>query len=186
MRRTLLQNQFFCHTGYVGKALGETVYLMEGQCNTWWPNFRRQKMWQMPTNAMRNAMRNPPENQQVISHKKLAFQENPLSSFLTKFRFCRGKLIKIEQSEKNSLKISFKGLKMTLACWIRMIWTMSTTVAFVRHPLHLLSPKIWPSNVELTFYQVHCSCQNLSCIVAVSEELIFWQSVTQQFLSAAA
>ena len=36
---------------------------------------------------------------------------------------------------------------------------MLTTVAFVRHLLHLLSPQIWPPNVELTFYQVHCSCQ---------------------------
>ena len=39
------------------------------------------------------------------------------------------------------------------------------------HLPHFLSPEIWPSNVELSFYQIHCSCQNLSCISAVSEEL---------------
>ena len=32
----------------------------------------------------------------------------------------------------------------------------------------------WSPNVELSFYQVHRSCQNLSCIAAVSEELILW------------
>ena len=42
------------------------------------------------------------------------------------------------------------------------------------HLPHFLSPEIWPSNVELSFYQIHCSCQNLSCISAVSEELILW------------
>ena len=44
---------------------------------------------------------------------------------------------------------------------------------------------IWPPNVELSFCQVHCSCQNLSCIAAVSEELILWQSTSALFLSAA-
>ena len=38
-----------------------------------------------------------------------------------------------------------------------------------------LPSEIWPPNVELSFHQVHCSCQNLSCIAAVSEELILWQ-----------
>ena len=42
--------------------------------------------------------------------------------------------------------------------------------------LHFLSSEIWPPNLEWSFYQVHCSCQNLSCIAAVSEELILWQS----------
>ena len=138
-------------------------------------------------------MRNPPENQHAVSHKKLAYWENhfwgssmmTLSSFPTKFRSCRGKLIKIKQNEKHFVKISIKGLKMTLACWIWMIWTMSTTAAFVQHLLHLLSSKIWPPNVKLTFYQVHCSCQNLSCIAAVSEELILWQSTPRWFRSAA-
>ena len=41
-----------------------------------------------------------------------------LSSFLTKFRSCRGKLIKIKQREKHLVKIFVKGLKMTLALWI--------------------------------------------------------------------
>ena len=53
-----------------------------------------------------------------------------LSSFLTKFRSCRGKLIKIKQNEKHFVKISVKGLKMTLACWTWTIWTMLTTVDF--------------------------------------------------------
>ena len=61
---------------------------------------------------------------------------------------------------------------MTLACQIWTIWTMLTTAAFVGHLLHFLSPEIWSPNVELSFYQVHCSYQNLSCIAAVSEELI--------------
>ena len=90
-----------------------------------------------------------------------------LSSFLTKFRSCRGKLIKIKQNEKHFVKISVKGLKMTLACWIWTIWKVLTTVAFVGHLLHFLSPAIWPPSVELSFYQVHCSCQNLSCIASV-------------------
>ena len=133
---------------------------------------------------LRECHEESPENQHAVSHKKLAYWENhfwessmmTLSSFPIKFRSCRGKLIKIKQDEKRFVNISFKGLKMTLACWIWMIWTILTTVAFVWHLLHLLSPQIWPPNVELTFYQVHCSCQNLSCIAAVSEELILWQS----------
>ena len=57
-------------------------------------------------------MRNPPENQHVVYHKKLMFRENyswvssimTLSSFLTKFRSCRGKLIKIKQNDKTFCK----------------------------------------------------------------------------------
>ena len=41
-----------------------------------------------------------------------------LSSFLTKFRSARDKLIKIKQNEKHVVKMSVKGLKMTLADWI--------------------------------------------------------------------
>ena len=65
-----------------------------------------------------------------------------LSSFRTKFRSCGGKLIKIKQKEKHFVKISVKGLKMTLACWIWTIWTMSTTVAFVGHLPHFLLSEI--------------------------------------------
>ena len=68
---------------------------------------------------------------------------------------------------------------------ILTIWMMSTTAAFVGHLLHFLSPEIWPPNDELSFYQVHCSCQNLFCIVTVSEELILWQSMPWWFLSPA-
>ena len=141
-----------------------------------------------------NAMRNPPENQHAVSYKKLAFREHQFlgssmmtsSSFFTKFRSYRGKMIKMKQNEKHFGKISVKGLKMTLACWIWTISTISTTVGFVEHLLHFLSPEIWPPNIELSFYQVHCSCQNLSCIAAVSEELILWQSTPRWFLSTAA
>ena len=85
-----------------------------------------------------------PENQYTFFHKKLAFQEDQfwgfsmmtLSSFLTKFWSCRGKLIKIKQNKKHFVKISVNRLKMTLTCWI---WTMLTTVAFVGHLLHFLS-----------------------------------------------
>ena len=129
-------------------------------------------------------MRNPPENKHAVCNKKLAFQEHQfcgssmmtLISFVKKFRSCRGKLIKIRQNEKHLLKTSVKGLKMTLACSIWTIWTMSTTATFVGHLLRFLSPEIWPPNVELSFYEVHCSCQNHSCVAAVSEELILWQS----------
>ena len=125
---------------------------------------------------------------------QLAFREHPflgssmmiLISFLTKFRSCRGKLIKVKRNEKHFMKISVKGLKMTLACWIWAIWTMLTTVAFVGDLLHLLTPEIWPPNVELSFYQVHCSYQNLSCIASVSEEVILWQSMPRWFLSVVA
>ena len=61
-----------------------------------------------------------------------------------------------------------------------------TTVAFLGHLLHFLSPENWPPNVELSFYEVHCSCQNLSCISAMSEELVLWQNMLRWFLSAAA
>ena len=64
-----------------------------------------------------------------------------LSSFLTKFRSCRGKLIKTKQNEKHSVRISVRRLKMTLACWIWTIWKMLTTVTFVGHLLHFLSPQ---------------------------------------------
>ena len=142
---------------------------------------------------LQDIMRNLPENQHAVSHKKLAFLQihfwgssmMTLSSFLTKFRSCRGKLIKIKQNKKHFVKISFNRLKMTVACWILTIWMMSTTAAFVGHLLHFLFPEIWPPNAELSFYQVHCSCQNLFCIVTVSEELILWQSMPWWFLSPA-
>ena len=50
---------------------------------------------------------------------------------------------------------------------------------FCGHLPHFLSPEIWPPNVELSLYQEHCSCQNLSSIAAVSGTP-WW------FLSAAA
>ena len=135
-----------------------------------------------------------PRKSFTIFHKKMTFREYQFLGFsmmtlissLTKFRSCKGKLIKIKQNEKHFMKISVKGLKMTLACWIWTIWTMLTTVAFVRHLLQFLCPEIWPPNVELSFYQVDCSCQNLSCIASVSQELILWQSMPRWFLSAAA
>ena len=91
------------------------MYLIEGQFNVWWPNFVRQEVWQMPTKVhiayclarflrifkiYRNTLRNLPENQHVVSHKKLLFQEHQfcrssmmtLSSFLAKFRSCGGKI----------------------------------------------------------------------------------------------
>ena len=45
------------------------------------------------------------------------------------------------------------------------------------HLPHFLSPEIWSPNVELSFCQVHCSWQNLSCIATVSEVLILRQSI---------
>ena len=33
------------------KDFGRNNVLMEGQFNIWWPNFRRRKVWQIPTNA---------------------------------------------------------------------------------------------------------------------------------------
>ena len=140
---------------------------MEGQFNVWRPNFRRQEVWKMRAKVdivnrlawflrifriYRNAMRNPPENKIAVSHKKLAFREHQfwgssmmtLSSFLTKFRSCRGKLIKIKQNQKHFMKISVKGLKMTLAYWIWAIWTM---LAFAGPLLYFLSPEFWPPNI---------------------------------------
>ena len=75
-----------------------------------------------------------------------------LISFLKKFRSCRDNLIKIKQKEKHFVKISAKGLKMTLDCWILTIWTIWTTVPFVGHLLHFLPADIWLPNVELSFY----------------------------------
>ena len=82
------------------------------------------------------------------------------------------------RTRNHFVKKSVKGLKMTLTCWI---WTMLTTVDFVGHLLHFLSLKIWPPNVELSFCQVDCPCQNLSCIAAASKELILWQSTLRWF-----
>ena len=91
-------------------------------------------------------------------HQFWGFSMMTLSSFLTKFRPYGSKLIKIKRKEKHLVKIFVKGLKMTLALWIWTIWTISTTVAFVGHLPHFLSPEIWPSNIKLSFYQVHCCC----------------------------
>ena len=95
-------------------------------------------------------MGNPPENQHAVSQKKQAFWEHQfwrssmmtLSSFVAKFRSCRGKLVKQRQNEKHFVKISVKGLKMTLVCRIWTIWTMSATLTFLGHQLHFLSPEI--------------------------------------------
>ena len=54
------------------------------------------------------------------------------------------------------------------------------------HLLHFQSPYDWPSNVQLSFYQVLCSCQNFSCIAFASGAPILWQYRPQRFLSAAA
>ena len=83
-------------------------------------------------------MGNPPENQHAVSHKKLAFREHQfwgssimnLSSFVTKFKSCRGKLIKIKQNEKSFCEDISQRIEMTLACWTWTIWTMLTTVDF--------------------------------------------------------
>ena len=73
------------------KILAGTMYLMEGQFKVWWPNFGRQEVWQMLTKtdivhlsayflrifrSYGNTMRNSPENQHAVSHKKLAFREH--------------------------------------------------------------------------------------------------------------
>ena len=54
-------------------------------------------------------------------------------------------------------------------------------VGLCGHLPHFLPYEIWPPNIELSFYQVHCLCQNLSCIAAVSEELILRQSTPRWF-----
>ena len=96
-------------------------------------------------------MRISPENQHAVFHKKLAFRQHQLkrssmmtlSSFLKKSQILQGKLIKIKkQNEKHFVKISVKGLKMTLGCWIWTISTMLTTVAFAGYLLHSLSHKL--------------------------------------------
>ena len=87
----------------------------------------------------------------------------------------------MKQNETHFVKISVKGLKMTLVCRIWTVWTMSTTVTSVGHLLHFLIPEIWSPNVEFFFYEVHCSCQNLSCIAAMSEDLVLWQSMPRLF-----
>ena len=67
------------------------MYLLERQFNVWWPNVRRQEVWQMLTKAKiahssaqflrifriyGNAMRISPENQQDVFQRKLAFSEH--------------------------------------------------------------------------------------------------------------
>ena len=48
-----------------------------------------------------------------------------------------------------------------------------------QHLPHFLSSEIWPPIVELSFHQAHCSCQNLSCVATVSEELVLPKFLTQ-------
>ena len=78
----------------------------------------------------------PRKSTRRLSHE-MAFREHQfwrssiitLSSFLTKFRSCRGKLITIKQNEKHFVKISIKGLKMTLACciWFSLVTRLTVT-----------------------------------------------------------
>ena len=124
---------------------------------------------------------NPPENQHSASHKKLVFQEHQfwgssmmtLSSFLTKFWSCRGKLIKIKQNKKHFVKISVNRLKMTLTCWI---WTMLTTVAFVGH-CYTFCLKRWIVLLSGTLFLpkslLHCRCVRRTDFVAKYASVIF-------------
>ena len=126
-------------------------------------------------------MRNPPENQHSVSHKKLVFREHQfwgssmmtLSSFLTKFWSCRGKLIKIKQNKKHFVKISVNRLKMTLTCWI---WTMLTTVAFVGH-CYTFCLKRWIVLLSGTLFLpkslLHCRCVRRTDFVAKYASMIF-------------
>ena len=52
-----------------------------------------------------------------------------LSSFLTKFRPCSGKLITIKQNEEQFLKTSVKGLKIRMACciWFSLVTRLTVT-----------------------------------------------------------
>ena len=134
-------------------------------------------------------MRNPPENQHAVSHKKLAYWENhfwessmmTLSSFPIKFRSCRGKLIKIKQDEKRFVNISFKGLKMTLACWIWMIWTMLTTGLCAASATLAVSPnlatKCWIDFLSGTLFLpkslLHCRCVRRTDFMAKYTLIIF-------------
>ena len=112
---------------------------------------------------------------------------------------------------ENSLRPSWRILKidvleMSVSCERRRVdflgdssrlsrkfWVFSGIMAERCQPLWPLwasttlpSLEILLQSVELSFYQVHCSCQNLSCIATVSEELILWQSTPIWFLSTAA
>ena len=126
-------------------------------------------------------MRISPENPHTFFHKKLAFQEHQfwgssmmtLSSFLTKFWSCRGKLIKIKQNKKHFVKISVNRLKMTLTCWI---WTMLTTVAFVGH-CYTFCLKRWIVLLSGTLFLpkslLHCRCVRRTDFVAKYASVIF-------------
>ena len=86
---------------------------------------------------LREILEESPRNQHAVSHVKLALPEHQfwgssiitLSYFLTKFRSCRGKLITIKQNEKHFVKISVKGLKMTLVCciWFSLVTRLTVT-----------------------------------------------------------
>ena len=134
-------------------------------------------------------MRISPENQHAVFHKKLGFRGHQfwgssmmtLSSFLTKFWSCRGKLIKIKQNEKQFVKISLKGLKITLACWIWMIWTMLATAAFcgasATFPVSRnLATKHWIVLVSGTLFLskclLHCRCVRRTDFVAKYTSMI--------------
>ena len=99
-----------------------------------------------------------------------------LSTFLTKIRSCRGKLIKIKQNEKPFCEDISHRIENDRGLLYLNDWNDVDHCVLCGHLLHFLSPEIWPPNVEWSFCQVHCPCQNLSCIAAVSVEMILWQS----------
>ena len=99
-----------------------------------------------------------------------------LSTFLTKIRSCRGKLIKIKQNEKPICEDISHRIEDDRGLLYLNDWNDVDHCGLCGHLLHFLSPEIWPPNVEWSFCQVHCPYQNLSCIAAVSVEIILWQS----------
>ena len=99
-----------------------------------------------------------------------------LSSFLTKFRSCRGKLIKIKPNEKSFCEDISQRIENDPGLLDLNDLNDVDHCGLCGHLLHFLSPETWPPNVELSICQVYCPCQNLSCIATVSEELSLWQS----------
>ena len=150
---------------------------------------------------------------QIVQIQQTRIIFNPLTDIFIKcFSFCfilislplqdlnfvRKKLKVIMEDPQNCFSQNASFLWET-ACWFsggflndvpinseysQELCRMINDVVLCGHLPQFLSSEIWPQSVELSFHQVHCYCQNLSCIAAVSEELTLRQSMPQWFLSA--
>ena len=200
-RRTLPQNQFFWQV-----AMQERFW--QEQCIWWNDKLRKtrsvtdthkdrdhlsfgiipeniQNLQERHEDLPRESTRRLSEETCISRTSVLRILHDGLKLFPHKFISCRGKLIKIKLNEKHFVKISVKGFKMILACWIWTIWTMLTIVAFVAYLLHFpvsryVATKRW---IVLLSGTLFLPKSLLHCRFVRRTDL--WQITPRWFLSAA-